>query len=252
MPFTALVSAPDWHPATVAALAGLAVVVANLAVRIAALGIIPANRKPSTGMAWLLAILLNPLLGLIGFGLFGRTRLEPQRFTRQRRAHDRIMAATDEVPVVPDAEHHPAYVASVSHLNRELGALPLLGGNDVELLEDYEGSINAMATAVDAAVEHVHVEFYIAAWDEVTEPLFAAMVAATERGVTVRLLFDHLGSRSIPGHRDFLARLAQTRILWHRMLPVQPLKRKFRRPTCATTASSSSWTAAWASPAPRT
>jgi len=50
----------DWHPVTVA-LVGFAVVVAGLSIRIAALGIIPANRKPATGMAWLLAVLLSPL-----------------------------------------------------------------------------------------------------------------------------------------------------------------------------------------------
>jgi hypothetical protein len=38
------------------------------------------------------------------------------------------------------------------------------------------------------------------------------MVAATQRGVTVRLLFDHLGSRGIPGHDEMLARLESTDI----------------------------------------
>ena len=54
-----------------------------------------------------------------------------------------------------------------------------------------------MTGAVDGARSFVHVEFYITAWDEVTTPFCEALVRATERGVPVRLLFDHLGSRGI-------------------------------------------------------
>jgi cardiolipin synthase len=48
--------------------------------------------------------------------------------------------------------------------------------------------------------------------------------------VTVRLLFDHLGSRGIPGYQDMLTRLRETKFLWHPMLPVRPFRGSFRRP----------------------
>lgn len=95
-------------------------------------------------------------------------------------------------------------------LNNRRGALPLVVGNTVEVEPDCAGSITRMAAAVDAAETYVNVEFYIAAWDEVTGPFFDALVRATERGVAVRLLFDHLGSRRIPGYQDLLRRLAAT------------------------------------------
>ena len=37
------------------------------------------------------------------------------------------------------------------------------------------------------------------AWDDATDVFFASLVAAVERGVKVRLLLDHLGSRAYPG-----------------------------------------------------
>ena len=80
------------------------------------------------------------------------------------------------------------------------------------LHSDYRESIEAMTAAVEGAEHFVHVQFYITAWDEVTGPFFDALVRATERGVTVRLLFDHLGSKGIPGYKDMLARLDQTQI----------------------------------------
>ena len=218
---------PDWQPLAVV---GLAIGLANLAVKIVALGVIPANRKPSTGMAWLLAVLLSPLLGLAAFALFGRTRLEQRRHGRQRVANERIRAATQDIPPMLGEGDLLPYVASVSSLNHRLGAMPLLSGNDVEVIADYQASITAMTTAVGDAQHDVNIEFYITAWDEMTAPLFEAMVAATRRGVAVRLLFDHLGSRGIPGYQEMLTRLEATDIQWRRMLPVEPLKGNFRRP----------------------
>ena len=58
----------------------------EVVLRLVALGVIPGNRKPSTGMAWLLLILVEPIVGFIVFQLFGRTRLEGRRVARQRRA----------------------------------------------------------------------------------------------------------------------------------------------------------------------
>ena len=46
----------------------------------------------------------------------------------------------------------------------------------------------------------------------------------------VRFLFDHLGSRGIPGYKEFVAKLDASGIEWHPMLPVRPLKGEFQRP----------------------
>ena len=115
-------------------------------------------------------------------------------------------------------------------LNRELGSLPLQDGNLVELIPGYGDAIARMTRDVEEAVSTVEVEFYIAAWDDVTSPFFEALVAAAARGVTVRLLFDHLGSKGIPGYKEFVARLDGTGIQWHAMLPLRPTKGQFQRP----------------------
>src|SRR4029079_9675987 len=76
----------------------------------------------------------------------------------------------------------------------------------------------------------VHIEFYISAWDEVTAELCEAMVVAADRGVDVRFLFDHLGSRGSPGYKQFVERLRGSRIQWAPMLPIKPRKGEVRRP----------------------
>jgi cardiolipin synthase len=209
-------------------LVGVVLVVVALLARIVALGVIPGNRRPSTGMAWLLLIMLDPFVGLVVFAFFGSTRVGRKRHQLQAEVNHRIAEATAHIVETTTALR--PVVRSTTVLNRALSGLPLTPDNDVVVLEDYAGSIASMTAAVAEAEEFVNVEFYIAAWDDVTAPFFEALTAAAARGVAVRLLFDHLGSRGIPGYRRFLKRLAGTGIDWHPMLPIQPLKGRFRRP----------------------
>ncbi len=219
---------PEWNP-TLSAIFAALLTLANIALCVAALGVIPGNRKPSTGMAWLILVLAVPFLGFVAFMMFGSTRVGEKRRSKQRDVNAAIMARTAEYAELEETEPGLAYVASVASLNRRLGALPAVAGNSAELFPDYEGSIAAMTEAVDAAERFVHVQFYITAWDEVTAPFFDALVRATERGVKVRLLFDHIGSRGIPVYKELVERLEATRIEWRPMLPIMPLKGEIRR-----------------------
>ena len=56
-------------------------------------------------------------------------------------------------------------------LNYNLGSLPLQGGNRIDLIPGYHDAIAAMTAEVAAARSTVEVEFYIAAWDDVTGPV---------------------------------------------------------------------------------
>ncbi|GAA3523145.1 cardiolipin synthase [Nocardioides daeguensis] len=202
----------------------------DMVLRLVALGVIPGNRKPSTGMAWLLLILIEPVIGFSVFLLFGRIRLGNRRIRRQRTAIDTIRERSARLPLSFDTTRLPSTMAGVTTLNQNLGALPITGGNEVELWTDYRALMKEMAREIDRARSHVHVQFYITAWDEVTEPVFKAMLRASERGVDVRLLFDHIGSRRIPGYKKMVRRLRGTKIAWHPMLPINPLQGRFRRP----------------------
>ncbi|MFL6001492.1 MAG: cardiolipin synthase [Nocardioides sp.] len=225
MPLSALTDAFGSLPVLVTA--GLLTL--DLGLRIALLGIIPHNRKPSSAMAWLLLVLLIPFLGFVVFLVLGRTEIGRRRHEKQAEVNELIRHRTSTITA---SAHHTgtSYVDSVVTLNRNLGALPASRGNEVTLYSDYGESIEGMTAAVDGAQHFVHVQFYITAWDSLTGPFFDALVRATDRGVTVRLLFDYLGSKGIPGYKDMLARLDQTRIAWHPMLPIGLRKGGLRRP----------------------
>jgi cardiolipin synthase len=215
---------------TVAGVVGASIYIIDLPVKIVALGVVPRNRRPGTAMAWLLAIFLIPGIGLIGYLLLGQTRLDRRRHERQRVLNEEVTRYVGGLPRPPHPETISQVGSATIELNERLGSLPATPGNRVELIADYRGSIDAMTAAVDQAEHHVHVQFYITACDHVTEPFFDALDRATARGVSVRLLLDHLGSRGIPVWRQLVKRLDASDIDWHPLLPIHPLRGQVRRP----------------------
>jgi cardiolipin synthase len=220
----------DWVLSLPFALATLLVLI-HVGACVLALGVLPGNRKPSTAMAWLILILAVPYFGILAFLLFGSTTVGRKRRATQAEVNERVMAAVRDRPssgVVEVAREET--LLGFDRLSSSLGALPLEAGNRVELLSDYRGVFAEMLAEVDKAESFVHVQFYISAWDEVTSGFFDALVRARARGVAVRLMFDHLGSRGIPGYKDFVKKLEATDLAWAPMLPIQPLKGNVRRP----------------------
>jgi cardiolipin synthase len=208
----------------------LILTVVDFIIRVLALGIIPGNRRPTTAMAWLLGIFFVPALGLVLFLLFGNFRLSRRRRAQQEAVNTRIRAGTSELAAIESTYDGPEWVASAAELNKTLGSLPMLDGNSVELLPGYPDSVKAMAAAVRSAETFVNAEFYIMSTDHVTDDLLTALEEAAERGVEVRILFDHLGTLRIKGYRKLIKRLKASKIRWRPMLPLRPVHGQWRRP----------------------
>ncbi|WIB76502.1 cardiolipin synthase [Curtobacterium sp. MCPF17_002] len=205
-------------------------VLLDLAIRVFSIIYVPINRKPQTATAWLLAIFLIPYVGFIVFLLIGSTKLPQARREKQTEINAYILEQTEGIERVRRDHPWPLWLESITTLNRQLGAMPLVGGNSAELYPDYEESIAEMARAIDQSRRFVHVEFYIATIDDTTRPFFDALARAQARGVSVRFLLDHWASRGYPGYKETLAFMDGAGIEWHLMLPLLPLQGKFQRP----------------------
>jgi cardiolipin synthase len=202
----------------------------DFVIRIAAIIIVPRNRRPSSALAWLLAIFFIPFIGVILFLLIGSPRLGRKRRRRQREINEFIIGSTEGIDKVRHDKAWPAWLDSIVELNRNLGAMPLVGGNTAAIQIDYEKNILDIAADIDKAERFVHVEFYILSSDPVTEPVFVAMERAVQRGVTVRVLFDHVAAMRTVGYKKTKKRLTAIGVEWNLMLPFLPLEGKYERP----------------------
>lgn len=212
-----------------AGLIGLSIFLVDLIIRIVAIIVIPRNRKPTSAMAWLLAIYFVPFIGALVFLMIGNPRLPKARRKRQEQINEHLQEVMPQDPIVA-VQDFPESFQSLIKLNNTLGALPMTSSNSAQLISDYEQSFAAMTEAVNNAKEYVHVEFYILQLDDATKHLFEAIANAAARGVAVRVLLDHWANRGKPFYKKTLKFLKESGVEWALMLPVQPLKRKWQRP----------------------
>ncbi|MFY9713416.1 MAG: cardiolipin synthase [Microbacterium sp.] len=202
----------------------------DIAIRVTAIIVIPRNRRPTSAMAWLLAIFFIPYVGVFLFLLIGNPRLPRARRRKQDQINEYIKETSENLHFGTLRPNAPEWFQALVQMNQNMGALPLSGDNGARLISDYQESLDAMADAIRRAETYVHVEFYILQTDAATDNFFRALEEVAARGIPVRVLLDHWANRWKPRYRKTIARLDAMGARWHLMLPVQPLKGRMQRP----------------------
>lgn len=210
---------------------GLAGILLQLVLALIVAIFVSANRKPESAIAWMMAVVFVPLVGIVLFALIGAQRLPRSRRDKQRYVSELIMARTEGgLGRSSRCDQWPEWLPSVVRMNETLGALPMVGGNSTVLIEDYRAAIKAVADDVDHATRTVHVEFFILVYDDFTAPLFEALQRACARGVEVRVLSDHAAQFSYPARSRTRRMLAEMGASYEPMLPLRPFHGRWRRP----------------------
>jgi cardiolipin synthase A/B len=176
-----------------------AFVVAEWAIRIVMLIVVPFRRSPDAAKGWLLLILFEPAVGLAMYLVFGRRRLPDWRLRRAKAFGELARPVYARLAAHPNVFHpeQDANVAPAVRLAEKLGDLPILGGNDVDVLSDYDAIVDRLVADIEGARSHVHLLFYIIADDAVTDRIVGALKRAVKRGVVCRVMADALGSRGM-------------------------------------------------------
>ncbi len=195
-----------WHCVAVSvggwSVAGVISAVGMILSFLVVLKILTERRDASATLAWILAIILVPYLGpVLYFVLAGR--VERRRIRRRERAllqlEDGRRAAERhlrEHAAGADEEVHPDQ-RGIMRLAEELGAGPPLVGNHVSFLPDGRDTFDLIEEAIQNAVHHVHLEYYIFRPDETGVRLLQLLERKAREGVSVRLLYDAVGSASL-------------------------------------------------------
>jgi cardiolipin synthase len=203
--------------------------VSEWALRLAMVVVVPFRRTPAAAKGWLMLIFFEPWIGLAAYLLIGRVRLSRWQRERLARLPEAMAKVRDRLAQDPNVFHPevgPGLDQAVT-LAEALGQCPILGGNSVELLVDYEGTFARLAADIDQARDHVHLQFYIFADDRATAPILDALGRAAARGVRCRVLADAIGSRT--GLRTLRPKLAAAEVAIHAMLPINFLPWKKSR-----------------------
>ncbi|MFD1880302.1 cardiolipin synthase [Paracoccus pacificus] len=150
--------------------------------------------EPTTRLVWILIIEVLPLVGILGYLLFGEIRMRRAEVQRMADVRERLSGLWRPSPFM--IETPPDFARQVVDANYATGGFRAVGGNSAILLPEDDSAIDALVTAIDGATEHVHLLFYIWLPDNSGARVAEAAIRAARRGVTVRVIVDALGSRT--------------------------------------------------------
>jgi cardiolipin synthase len=157
------------------------------------------HRNPASRVAWIAVIASLPVIGILGYLLFGEVNIGRHRAARLRKILSEMPDAPAAVPgdeanltaSIPD-KYQPLF-----HLGQSISGFHPVGGNRARLMPDSNATIEAMVADIDSAAAHVHLLFYIWLTDHNGCKVVEALKRAASRGVVCRAMADSLGSRAM-------------------------------------------------------
>lgn len=171
---------------------------------ISAIDAIMTTRTSQGATAWALALVLIPFISLPLYWVFGSAKFD--EYVKALRAldreiHSRIEAARGGalVDVLVKLEDEPDdRTRGELKAFEALATVPMTNGNSASLLINGKATFDAIYAAIDEAKEYVLAQFYIIKPDGVGQQFKDRLIAAARRGVKVYLLYDDVGSPSLP------------------------------------------------------
>ncbi|HWK66457.1 MAG TPA: cardiolipin synthase [Rhizobiaceae bacterium] len=188
------------------------------------------HREPASRLAWVVAIAVAPVVGILAYVFFGETNIGRRRIARMRAALRRLPSLAE----ISGADEHeseasvPEPYAPLFRVGQSISFYPPVGGNRAQLMADTDAAIDAIVADIDAATNHVHVLFYIWLADNNGLKVIDALKRAARRGVVCRVMVDDLGSRALI-RSDYWKGMAAAGVRLARALPIgNPLSRPLK------------------------
>ncbi len=151
------------------------------------------NRSPVKSLAWVTVLLLLPAVGIVLYLFFGRsiknTRMISRRNRRRLRRHEEQgkKLKVGRLEVSEDSRQLIRLTRSLS------GSLPY-EGNDVRVFTSGGEKIDSLIADIEKAERFINMQYYIIEDDVSGSRLKDALVRKAREGVTVRVIYDHVGS----------------------------------------------------------
>jgi len=150
------------------------------------------NRNPVKSMAWVLVLVLLPVVGLVIYLIFGRSLKGMKLISR---SHLNELWRMNDFPEAPSCEEHlSASSRQLISLVNKLSGPHLFTGNDIEVFTSGREKFESLLRDIGQAERYINVQYFIIEDDVVGRRLIEALIDKARQGVKVRLLYDYVGS----------------------------------------------------------
>ncbi|WP_135554931.1 cardiolipin synthase [Paenibacillus cymbidii] len=149
-------------------------------------------RQPSKAIAWMLILFIFPIIGFVLYYFLAKGYKNRRTIRRKGNRHMREVRRDllRERKKSPDINRDPRLFGLLSNLPGS----PATECNDVTILTNAAPTFEALLDAMAHAQDHIHLEFYTIRHDKIGTRFQEMMIRKAKEGVTVRLLYDGVGS----------------------------------------------------------
>ena len=153
--------------------------------------VISENRNAAKSLAWILALIFLPVLGLLLYLLFGQSLRHETLLSQSNR--EKLFNSNKlpdvDIDALPFSENNKQLIKMCNRLD----ASRFYPGNDVRVYVRGNDKFEDLLFDIRNAQKFIHIQYFIFRDDVLGRRIRDALVEAAERGVEVRLLFDDMG-----------------------------------------------------------
>lgn len=149
------------------------------------------NRQPAKTIAWVIVLVMLPVVGLVFFYFFGQNIRKERYISRRQysRLTQRLLSDTHHLPRECPPERYVPLVRLFERTNHAV----LVASSGVEAYNSGADWLEALLRDIAAARHTIHIETYIIEDDAVGRLVADALIDKAREGVRVRLLYDDVG-----------------------------------------------------------
>lgn len=158
------------------------------------------KRSPYKTAAWILALVLLPIVGLVFYLIFGQEYRKNKMFSKRglkNLGRFRTLASRqlsrlqkNELRLPEAAMEKEKIVRLLMNNSHSL----LTTGNHLKVLNNASETYDAIFSELEKARHHIHLEYYIVEDDEIGNQLKEILIRKSLQGVEVRMIVDDVGS----------------------------------------------------------
>lgn len=155
------------------------------------------RRSVSTTWAWLIILLVFPVIGITLYGFFGRGISQENIFAINKQHHiglRNVQKSITKAPKKISASDTSNKAKMVVHFFDRNSESPLSKNNHVKLYTDGEQMFHDMINDIENAQQTINVEFYTFYNDDIGNKMLDLLIKKAKEGVKVKLLYDAWGS----------------------------------------------------------
>ncbi len=182
------------------------------------------NRDPASTMAWLMVLIILPVIGIFLYLYVGRNHRKKETFIKKRKEDYEILnhLLREQLSFI---DYENIFKKNLNDTRGKIIPLllnntraPITVNNKVRVLQNGEVTFTEMLNAIESAKDHIHIEYFIIKDSHIGRKFQQALIKKAKEGVEVRLIYDAVGCIRLK--KSFTRPLEDAGVEIHVFLPV--------------------------------